>query len=126
MPTLIFDQDCPYCKAVSVIAEKTAPVETVPYQSETAQEMLEDSFEDPGFTMYLFKDQNVYWGKEAARRVAYLDIIPFFVLWPAVRFYPQLRKVFSMLSDRAQIQKPACSSESCQINHENGGIKKLN
>lgn len=126
MATLVFDRNCPYCTAIALVAEKTSNLDRIPFQSEEAQKKLKEAFEDPGFTLFLFEDEKVFWGREAARRVAEKSFIPGFIAWPGIRFYPELRKLFSFLSDRAEVREPVCETQSCVVNHKDGGIKVLN
>jgi predicted DCC family thiol-disulfide oxidoreductase YuxK len=125
MSTLIYDGECGYCVAISKIAGLTTRLESIPYQSERAQEMLENEFDEPGFTMYFFEDDKVYWGQEAAREIAKKSFIPVLLVWPAVRFYPQLKRLFTLLTDRSNVSNPVCNSDECEINREDGGIKEI-
>jgi len=125
MPTLIYDNDCPYCKAVSLAAAVVSNIQALPYESEKAQEMLESAFEDPGFTLYLFEEESVYWGREAARRTLERTSLPKNLFLPFIRFYPQFVRTFSVLSGRNGVREPVCTSERCLSNEKGGGRKKL-
>lgn len=125
MAILIYDRKCHYCRIIADITSQLSDIEVMPYQNEEAQDMLEEAFEDPGFTLYLFEDDRVYWGREAARMAAKKTLLPSIALGPVINFYPWLVKLFSELGGRREVKHPVCRSDRCIVAEEGGGMKKL-
>lgn len=125
MPTLIYDEKCLYCRAVSQTAAYMSDIEILPYDTDKARKRIQDAFEEPGFTLYLFDDDRVYWGRQAAKKVAEKTAVPYTLLHPVIASYPYLVRLFSVLSSRAGVEQPECDSERCLANEEGGGMKKL-
>ncbi len=125
MKKLVYDSGCPYCTGIAKLASSLSDIEIQSYQSDEARELLDETFEDPGFTLYLFEEDTVYWGSEAAERISEHLGIPG-VLRPAVvGTYPHLVKLFSILSGRSGVRQPVCDNERCYHNSETGGSKPL-
>jgi len=68
--TLIYDEGCPYCVMIAKTVNLSPRFEIIPYSSEQAKKLLEDEFDDPGFTFYLFDEDKIYFGDRAAERTA--------------------------------------------------------
>lgn len=121
-PTVIYDQGCPYCVTIARIVNLSSKFEIISYESQEAKEILEEEFEDPGFTFYLIEEEKIYFGNRAAQRIAeklYRSKIAgkFFL-----KTYPYLSKLFSILSRRTNLSQPECTDEKCLINTKDGGI----
>ena len=124
--TLIYDEKCPYCVTISKIVDLSSRFETVSYQSEEAQKLLEKEFNDPGFTFFLFEEKKIFYGDRAAQRTAeklYRSKIFGKIFY---RLYPTLSRLFSFLSRRPSIENPECDGERCIIQQKNGGIIERN
>jgi len=79
----------------------------LPYESAQAQELLRAQFgENFGFAMFLFEEESVSWGSEAAKRVVQALSLPGASL--AVWLYPKVVQVVSWLTRR---QRRVCGPE---------------
>jgi len=119
---LIYDEKCPYCVTISKIVDLSSRFETISYQSEEAQKLLKEEFDDPGFTFFLFEDEKIFYGDQAAKRTAeklYRSKIIGKIFY---ELYPSLSKLFAFLSKRPGIENPKCDGERCLIQQNNGGI----
>lgn len=122
---LIYDSHCPYCKGTAKLAELlSSNIETAAYRSEKAQEVLEESFEEPGFTLYLFGREKIYYGGRAAKKTAEIIGMPGFLARFFSRAYPFLVKIFSFLSFRTrEMEMPGeYNCKSCAVDKESGGM----
>ncbi len=101
---LIYDGDCAYCRRFAWAArrlDRSGRVRPLEYDAEGAQALLAAQFGDrPGFTMYLFRGERVYWAQAAARELVSLLGLPAFVSWLAFRLYPALVKFVTRLTRR--------------------------
>lgn len=126
---LIYDRDCPYCAGVAKLAQLLGrgTINTKPYQSEAVQDLLADTFDDPGFTLYLFDTDTatVYWGSAAARHTGKLLHLPTPVTWIVTRLYPYLVNLFSILSGRSGVRQPACTCNTCATERNSGGSQEI-
>ncbi|MDY6777608.1 MAG: hypothetical protein SVU32_03015, partial [Candidatus Nanohaloarchaea archaeon] len=59
---LIYDAGCPYCTGIARAAGLSGRIRIEKFQQEWVQDLLHEVFVEPGFTMYLFTDGEVYWG----------------------------------------------------------------
>lgn len=122
MGKVIYDPECPYCVTISKIVDLSDRFETLSFQSDEATELLEEEFEDPGFTFYLVQDSKIYYGDRAAQKTAeklYRSKIfgkIFLIL------YPYLSKLFSVLSRRRGVKLPECTDERCLVDTGTGGV----
>lgn len=121
-PTVIYDEECPYCVAIAKLVNFSSSFEKTSYDSDKAQNILEEEFEDPGFTFYLVEDKKIYFGDRAAQRTAEKFYRSKIVGEVFLKLYPSLSKLFSVLTRRTEIEQPECSSERCVVNQEEGGI----
>lgn len=96
----------------------------MPYQSDEAQEFLEEEFEDPGFTLYLVEDGKIFFGNRAAEEAARKMKMSGPAVSLAVATYPYLVKIFSILSGRSGVKQPVCDSDKCTRRNESGGVKE--
>ncbi len=125
MKKLVYDSGCPYCTGIAKLASSLSDIDILPYQSDEARKLLEESFEDPGFTLYLFEDDTVYWGSSAAERTSEHLGIPGFLRPAVVSTYPYLVRVFSVLSRRSGVRQPVCDNDRCYHNSRTGGSKPI-
>lgn len=124
--TLIYDEKCPYCITIAKIVNLSQRFEIISYQSEKAQKLLEEEFNDPGFTFFLFEKEKIFYGDRAAKRTAeklYRSKILGKIFY---KLYPTLSRLFSFLSRRPEIENPQCDGERCIIENKNGGIIERN
>ncbi len=122
---LIYDSHCPYCTATARLAELlSSKIETSAYRSDKAQEILKESFDEPGFTLYLFSDEKIFYGNEAAKKTADIIGMPNFMARFFSTVYPFLVKIFSILSFRTRKMKMPkdYSCRSCKLDEESGGM----
>ncbi len=84
----------------------------LPYESALAQELLRAQFgEDFGFAMFLFEEDSVSWGRQAAQRVIQKLALPGARL--AFWLYPAIVAVVSRLTRRQRaVCGPACAQLS--------------
>lgn len=120
--TVIYDKGCPYCISIAKIVNLSKRFEIISYDSEEAQKILEEEFEDPGFTFYLVEEDKIYFGDRAAQRIAEKLYRSKILGKIFLKLYPHLSKVFSVLSGRTSVRQPECDEEKCLINKENGGV----
>lgn len=125
MAALIYDKECPYCRAVSLAATGLSDVDIIEYGSKEAREMVEAAFDDPGFTLYLFENNRVYWGREVARRIFKRVGLPARVSMPFIRLYPEFVRLFSAIRGRSSFRQPVCGSDRCMATEESGGMMRL-
>lgn len=119
---LIYDEGCPYCELIAKTVNLSQRFDILPYGSDHAKKLLEDEFDDPGFTFYLFEEDKIYFGDRAAERTAgkfYRSKIAgkFFL-----KSYPYLSRFFSILSRRTGIRQPECSDGKCIMKSGSGGV----
>lgn len=107
---------------IAKIVDLSKRFEIISYESEKAQEILEEEFEDPGFTFYLVEEDKIYFGDRAAQRIAEKLYRSKILGKIFLKFYPHLSKVFSVLSGRKGVRQPECDEEKCLINKESGGV----
>jgi predicted DCC family thiol-disulfide oxidoreductase YuxK len=119
---VVYDGDCPFCRLAATTASLLLGLEKLDFDSSDAQRLLEDEFEDPGFTLYLFEEDTVYFGGEASRRVAERVGLPQFLAELVSRHYLQLAGLLSVLTGRRRsVELPSCNGE-CRV-HRGGGSK---
>ncbi|MDY6788368.1 MAG: hypothetical protein SVV03_00225 [Candidatus Nanohaloarchaea archaeon] len=123
---LIYDSHCPYCTATAKLARRflSGKIDTLEYRSDEAQDMLKETFKDPGFTLYLFGESKVYYGSKAAEKTGELLNLPRFLVSFFSKAYPYLVKLFSILSFRKRkMELPShYNCRSCTIDRDRGGI----
>lgn len=120
---MVYDGDCSFCRLAATTASLLLGLEKLDFGSSDAQKLLEDEFEDPGFTLYLFEDDTVYFGGEASRRVAERAKLPRFLAEFVSRHYLQLAGLLSILTRRRRsVERPSCNGE-CRF-HRGGGSKQ--
>jgi len=124
--TVIYDEGCPYCVSIAKIVDISKRFEIISYDSEEAKKILEQEFEDPGFTFYLVEEDKIYFGDKAAQRIAEKLYRSKILGKTFLKLYPYLSKLFSVLSRREGIRQPICDEERCVVNKENGGVIKRN
>lgn len=120
--TVIYDEGCPYCVLIAKTVNLSHRFDILSYSSDQAKKLLEEEFEDPGFTFYLFEEDKIYFGDKAAERTAekfYRSKIAgkFFL-----KSYPYLSRLFSILSRRSGIRQPECSDGKCIMKSGSGGV----
>ncbi len=120
--TVIYDGNCPFCRLAANTASKFLGLERLEFDSGDAQRLLEREFDDPGFTLYLFEEDTVYFGGEASRRIAERLGLPGFLAEYVSEHYLQLAGLLSVLTGRRRsVELPSCNGE-CRI-HRGGGRK---
>ncbi len=122
--TLIYDSDCPYCIGIAKIVSMSKRFRITSYNSELAQQLLEEEFDDPGFTFYLFEKDKIYYGDHAAKRTAERLYRSKTLGGLFYRLYPSLSKFFTVLSRRTGVKNPECSGDRCLIQSDTGGVVK--
>lgn len=123
---LIYDTNCPYCKGIASLAALSPHIRSHPYQSEEIDDLLDTAFHDPGFTLYLFYGETVYWGSEAAEKTASILHLPSPVSRIIYRAYPYLVRLFTILSRREQeVALPSCTGDVCTSETGTGGTKDM-
>lgn len=119
---VVYDGNCPFCRLAATSASLLLDLEKLDFDSSDAQRLLENEFEDPGFTLYLFEEDTVYFGGEASRRVAERVGLPQFLAELVSRHYLQLAGLLSVLTGRRRsVELPSCNGE-CRV-HRGGGSK---
>lgn len=107
---LIYDGTCAYCRGFARLVralDRRKRFVLLPYESERAQHLLRAQFgENVGFAMFLFDEESVSWGREAARRIMYALRVPGARL--AFWLYPLLVLIVSRLTRR---QRSVCGPE---------------
>ncbi|MDW8031571.1 MAG: DCC1-like thiol-disulfide oxidoreductase family protein [Candidatus Bipolaricaulota bacterium] len=109
---LIYDGTCAYCRGFARLVRALdwrKKFALLPYESERAQHLLRAQFgENVGFAMFLFDEESVSWGREAARRIMNALRVPGARL--AFWLYPVLVSVVSRLARRPRnVCGPACT-----------------
>jgi len=101
---LIYDGECAYCRRFAWAArrlDRRGRVRPLAYDDAEARALLNAQFGDrPGFTMYLFRGERVYWAQAAARELVRVLGLPGPVSWLAFRLYPALVKLVTRLTRR--------------------------
>jgi predicted DCC family thiol-disulfide oxidoreductase YuxK len=112
---LIYDDGCAYCRGFAHLVralDRRRRFALLPYESEHAQRLLRAQFgEDFGFAMFLFAEDTVSWGREAAQRIARELRVPGARL--AFWLYPALVSTISRLTRR---ERPVCGPH-CALPH---------
>lgn len=114
---LIYDGQCAYCRGFARVVrllDRYKRLALLPYESAQAQELLQAQFgEDFGFAMFLFEEDSVSWGREAAQRIVRELRVPGARL--AFWLYPALVAMVSWLTCRQRnVCGPACSHDAHQ------------
>jgi hypothetical protein len=124
---LIYDADCPYCAATARIASLSRKIERLPYNDERSQKLLDEVFDEPGFTLYLFEKDAVYWGNQAAGRVSDILGFPGFLREFFIRTYLSYVRVVSFLVRRErEVAMPmVCQDEVCVTDAGSGGHQPI-
>lgn len=118
---LIYDGACAYCRGfarlVRVLDQRKRFV-LLPYESAKAQELLRAQFgENFGFSMFLFDENSVSWGREAAQRIVRELRVPGARV--AFWLYPTLVAIVSLLTRR---QRKVCGPE-CTRSYGTASLK---
>jgi predicted DCC family thiol-disulfide oxidoreductase YuxK len=107
---LIYDDECAYCRG---FAHLVRPLDfrkrfiVLPFESDQAQALLRAQFgKDFGFAMFLFEEERVSWGAEAAKRIVQALALPGASL--AFWLYPRVVRLVSWLTRR---ERTACGPE---------------
>ncbi len=111
---LIYDGQCAYCRGFVRLVRRLDFQEkfsTLPFESAEAQAILRAQFGDSfGFAMFLFEDESVSWGQEAAKRIVQTLSLPGARL--AFWLYPLLVRLVSWLTRRQQtVCGPQCAGD---------------
>jgi predicted DCC family thiol-disulfide oxidoreductase YuxK len=123
---LIYDTHCPYCRGIVRLASLSPRLRSQPYQSGATEDLLDTAFHDPGFTLYLFYGDQVYWGSEAAEKTTSILHLPRPVSRVIYRAYPYLVRLFTILSQREQeVALPSCTGDVCTSETGTGGTKDM-
>jgi predicted DCC family thiol-disulfide oxidoreductase YuxK len=110
---IIYDSDCAYCRGfVRLLSrlDKSKQFMVIPYDEKRAQELLQKQFGKRfGFSMYLFDQQQVCWGREAASKMVSTLSLPRWLAKIAFYIYPTLVRVVSKLTGRTRhVCGPEC------------------
>lgn len=120
---VIYDGDCLYCRSfVRLLGwlDRQRRFRVLPYQSAESQALLRAQFGDHcGFSLFLFEENSVSWGREAARRIVKTLHLPGAPL--AFWLYPTVVRVVSFLTRREQI---VCGPE-CAGRHAAASVQSL-
>ncbi len=107
---LIYDGECAYCRGFARLVgllDSRKSLALLPFESEGAQRVLRAQFGDSfGFSMFLFEEDCVSWGREAARRIVQGLQVPGARV--AFWLYPALVAIVSWLTRR---QRKVCGPE---------------
>jgi len=122
---LIYDADCPYCASIARLTAFLSAIQIRQHQDESVQELLEATFPEPGFTLFFYTDEMVYWGSAAAEAVADRLGFPQPLTGLVAQGYPYLVRIFSLLSRRSGVRQPSCTCDTCVTNAEGGGLQPL-
>ena len=114
---LIYDGECTYCRGLARLVralDVRRRFFILPYASAEAQHLLRAQFgENFGFSMFLFEEDSVSWGREAARRIVQGLKVPGARV--AFWLYPIIVSVVSRLTRRT---RPVCGPEgAATISH---------
>lgn len=109
---LIYDGQCAYCRGfVRLIRwlDFQSKVRVLPFEDHEAQAILRAQFGDSfGFAMFLFEEERVSWGQEAAKRIVQTLSLPGARL--AFWLYPSCVRLVSWLTRRKQtVCGPECA-----------------
>ncbi|OGF54210.1 MAG: hypothetical protein A2Z21_06240 [Candidatus Fraserbacteria bacterium RBG_16_55_9] len=122
MPTkiLMYDSECAYCRGfvrLVYLLDRPRQIFTIPFDEPNSQVLLRAQFgENHGFDMYFFEQQEVSWGREAARRIVRVVSLPRWMARLAFLVYPSLVKLISKLTRRTRaVCGPDCSGLINQI-----------
>lgn len=122
---LIYDAECPYCAGIARLTGLLSAIQLRQYQTDDVQDLLDATFPDPGFTLYLFTEDTVYWGSAAAERAAEQLRFPQILVRLITRLYPALVRLFSILSRRSGVSQPTCTCDTGVTNARSGGVQPL-
>ncbi len=116
---LIYDGQCAYCRGFARLVrmlDVRQRFALLPFASESAQRLLRAQFgEDFGFSMFLFEEDSVSWGREAAQRIVRKLGLPGARL--AFWLYPLIVATVSRVTGRERtVCGPACvqHQDRCQ------------
>ncbi|MDW8329959.1 MAG: DCC1-like thiol-disulfide oxidoreductase family protein, partial [Candidatus Bipolaricaulota bacterium] len=77
---LIYDGTCAYCRGFARLVrllDRRKKFALLPFESAEAQRVLRAQFgENVGFAMFLFDEESVSWGAEAAKRIVRALALP--------------------------------------------------
>lgn len=115
---LIYDDQCAYCRGFARVVrmlDRRKRLALLPYESAPAQELLRAQFgENFGFAMFLFEEDSVRWGREAAQRIVRELRVPGARL--AFWLYPALVVLVSRLTRRQRsVCGPACDVHQSSV-----------
>lgn len=102
---LIYDGACVYCRQFARVAQRLGGgrLRILPFQEADARALLQAQFgAQTGFTLYLFKREEVHWAQAAARETATHLGMTRWMAWAAFQAYPALVRVISFLTRRRQ------------------------
>jgi predicted DCC family thiol-disulfide oxidoreductase YuxK len=109
---LIYDGTCAYCRGFARLVralDLRKRFVLLPFESEQAQKLLRAQFgKDFGFAMFLFEEDSVSWGSEAAKRIVQALSLP----GSSVAFwlYPKIVQMVSWLTRRPKrVCGPDCA-----------------
>lgn len=110
---IIYDSGCAYCRGfVRLLSrlDRKKQFIAIPYDEKRAQELLQKQFGKKfGFSMYLFDQQQVCWGREAASKMVSSLSLPRWLAKIAFYVYPTLVRVVSKLTRRTRhVCGPEC------------------
>lgn len=104
---LIYDGECAYCRGFARLVHVLdfgRRFRLLPFESPDAQRLLRAQFgKQFGFAMFLFEDESVSWGQEAARRIVQALSLRGASL--AFLLYPKILRMVSWLTRR---ERPVC------------------
>ncbi|MCX8103978.1 MAG: DUF393 domain-containing protein [Candidatus Bipolaricaulota bacterium] len=107
---LIYDGTCAYCRGFARLVRALdwrKKFALLPYESPEAQRLLRAQFgENFGFAMFLFNEESVSWGREAAQRIVRELGVP--GARAAFWLYPALVSIVSRLARRS-VCGPECT-----------------
>lgn len=107
---IVYDGTCAYCRGFARLVrllDRRKRFAVLPYESARAHELLRAQFgEDFGFAMFLFEEESVSWGAEAAKSIVRALALP----GASVAFwlYPKIVQLVSWLTRR---QRRVCGPE---------------
>lgn len=115
---MIYDGACAYCRGFARLVhvlDMRKRFALLPLESEDAQRLLRAQFgENFGFAMFLFDEETVSWGREAARRIVQGLGVPGARL--AFWLYPAIVSVVSKLTRRKrEVCGPECVQHQQQV-----------